>query len=156
MVQGSNALTEGGTRESVQRLRSHELQPCARGGRKPGLRAIQDAQQRMHALCSDSIGSCSGCPQLLVQQQLPHLAQPGSSAQASEIAPARTERDGRPTLHRCQRRFVSNLCTAACKADRLPDLERKSRDRKGSATSGPGRLADHRMPAVTDLSLEAA
>jgi hypothetical protein len=58
----------------VQHLRSHELKPCARGGCKAGLRAIQDAQQRMHALCSNSIGCCSSCPQLLVQQQLPHLA----------------------------------------------------------------------------------
>ena len=55
-MQGSNVLTEGATWEFVQRLRSHELKPCARGGCEAGLRAIQDAQQRMHALSSDSIG----------------------------------------------------------------------------------------------------
>ena len=51
-------------------------------------------------LCSDSIGSCSSCPQLLALQQLPHLAQPGSSAQASEMAPGphRAER-AKYTLH---------------------------------------------------------
>ena len=71
------------TWELVQSLRCHELQPGARCSFVAGLGALQDAQQRVHALRSGPVGCSSACPQLLVQQQLPHLPLPRSPEHSS-------------------------------------------------------------------------